>query len=673
MKGRGRLREQSIALVRNVHFWGVIAAFAGCVLLYYAQQAPFLGDVGFVTYLGLSRYTVARALFLGPIIYAAFAFGFRAGIITLSAAVAAMMPRILLISPHPGDAIFEVSFIAAFGALVNWWLEFRRRERGRREQITLQLEAKQQELQSYLRSIKASEKRLSALHSVSSAVNQALKLPEVLDTAGDKIREVMDVDVVLLFLLDEKKRQLELKVHRGVSSEFVAEITGLRLGEGINGWVALTGEPCVVRDSILDTRVSPNLVKKGGIKSQFVVPLKSGDRVIGTLCVATHDIRQFTTEEEELLVLVSIQLGMAIEKAYFFQELQRVGRRFQEIFEKAYDAIWIQDLQGRIINANQAAVGLLGYELKDLIGRHISQFFTPEGLKLASEVWQKLPHGKAIKQPYEQRLVRKDGTEAILNLTTSLVTESGKVVGFQHIARDITEETKLQEDLQLYTTQISKAHEEERKRIARELHDDTIQTMVAISRRLDDIVSRDSAISKEVRGSLEQLQEDIAQALVRTRRFIQDLRPPTLEYLGLIAALRELTTQVQDQSGIEVSLKVKGAERRFTSEEELLIYRIAQEALRNVWKHSQATKAELIMEFDERKTVVVIVDNGKGCLVGGSSEFLKAGKLGLMGMKERAHLLGGTLEVHSKPGEGTTVILEISSKRLAMGAFPKAG
>ncbi len=239
-------------------------------------------------------------------------------------------------------------------------------------------------------------------------------------------------------------------------------------------------------------------------------------------------------------------------------------------------------------------------------------------------------------------------------------------MGFQHIARDITEEIKLREDLRLYATQISQAHEEERKRIARELHDDTIQTMIAVSHRLDDVASRNSPTLKEVLKSLGQLREDIDKALIRTRRFIQDLRPPTLEYLGLLAALRELATQVQEQSGIEVNLKVKGTERRFTSEEELLIYRIAQEALWNVWKHSKATKAELIIEFNQEETAVVITDNGKGCEVGESSEFLKAGKLGLMGMKERAHLLGGTLEVRSKVGKGTTVILNVPKKVLAV-------
>ncbi|UCD53988.1 MAG: PAS domain S-box protein, partial [Dehalococcoidia bacterium] len=480
-----------------------------------------------------------------------------------------------------------------------------------------------------------------------------------------KIKEAIDIDVILLFLLDKGTGQLELKVHRGVSEGFASKLTKLKIGEGLNGRVAQTGEACLVRDSTSDSRASQEMVEEG-IKSQFIVPLRSSDKVIGTLCAATHDVKQFTTEEEELVVLVSIQLSVAIEKAYFFQELQRVGRRFQEIFEKAYDAIWIQDFQGRITNANQAAARLFGYELKDLIGKHVSKFLTPAGLALAREVEQKLPHGKAIKQPYEQRLIRRDKTEAILNLTTSLVTENRKLVGFQHIARDITEETKLQEDLQLYATQISQAHEEERKRIARELHDDTIQTMIAVSHRLDDVASRNSATLKEVLKSLGQLREDIDKALIRTRRFIQDLRPPTLEYLGLLAALRELATQVQEQSDIEVNLKVKGTERRFTSEEELLIYRIAQEALWNVWKHSKATKAELIIEFNQEETAVVITDNGKGCEVGESSEFLKAGKLGLMGMKERAHLLGGTLEVRSKADKGTTIILNVPKKVLAV-------
>ncbi len=653
--------------LRKAHFWGVIAALTAAICLHYLEGAPLVVGGGVVGQSGLARPTIARLVFLGPMIYAAFALGFRGGIAVLVASAAAMIPRAVMLSDYPRDALFEALMVITVGALVNWWLRSRRCESGRREQMMEQLDAKQRELQSYIHSIKANERRISALHSVSSAFNQSLEMQELFDTVGDKIVGVMDVDAVVLYLLDEKGEKLHLKVSRGLSAEFAHKIAEMGVGEGLNGWVAQTGEPCVVRDSTLDLRVEPRLVRGEGIKSQFVLPLKSGDRVMGTLGVATRDVRQFTTEEEELLVLISIQLSLALEKARFFQELQRVGRRFKEVFEKAYDAIWIQDLSGTITNVNRAVATILGADPDELVGRNVTEFLTPGGVEVAREVRLKLLRGEPIKQPYEQHILRKDGTKAMLMLTTSLLEDEGRPSAFQHIARDITEEIKLRESLELYAAQISKAHEEERKRIARELHDDTIQTMIAISRRLDGLAAEDAMVLGEGGVSLKQLKEDIDEALVRTRRFVQDLRPPTLEYLGLMAALRELTNELREQSQIRVGLKIKGSERRFTSDEELLIYRIVQEALSNVWKHSQASRVSINIEFAKGLTTVVVADDGRGCEADFSSEFLKAGKLGMMGMKERAHLLGGNLSVSSKLGEGTTVTLEIPSKRTAVG------
>jgi len=376
-------------------------------------------------------------------------------------------------------------------------------------------------------------------------------------------------------------------------------------------------------------------------------------------------VKQFTSEERELLTLIGIELGVAAEKAHFYQEAQRVGRRFREIFEKAHDAIWIQDFQGKIIAANQASSRLTGYELEELIGKHVSQFLTPQGLELAREVQRILLAGDEVKQPYEQRIIRRDGKEAILLLTTSLLGDEQMPLAFQHIARDITEERRLQENLRLYANQISKAHEEERKRIARELHDDTIQAMAAVCRRLDSLTSKE-AIPKKLLKPLEKLQRDIDESLIRTRRLTQDLRPPTLEYLGLLPALRELVTQLQEQSSIKINLRTKWSDRHFTSEKELLIYRIVQEALRNIWKHSEATKAEVIIELGEDRATVTISDNGKGFDADESLGFLKTGKLGLAGMKERAYLLGGTLSIHSEPNSGTHVILDIPSKNLVV-------
>lgn len=655
-----------VRLLRNPHFWAILIIFFACVILHYPEQMPFLRGSELSSLLGLSRHTVERVLFLAPVIYAGFIFGLKGGIISLVAASAAMLPRVFFISLHPRDALFETLAIVALGALINWWHESQRKESGRREQALLKLEAIRRELQSYIEVIKQNENRLSTLRSICTTVNQSLALEEVLDTAADKIKEVMDIDAILIFFLDEETGRLELRAHRGISEEFASGVAELRVGEGFNGWVAQTGEPCFIVDSALDPRLSREVVKREGIKSQFIVPLKSKDKVIGTLCVAAHTVKQLTSEERVLLTLVGVELGVAAEKAHFYQEAQRIGRRFQEIFEKAHDAIWVQDLQGKIIAANQASARLTGYERGELIGRYVSQFLTSQGLELAGEVRRSLLSGEETNQPYEQRIVRKDGTEAILLLTTSLLGDEGMPLAFQHIARDITEERKLQENLRLYATQISKAHEEERERIARELHDDTIQTMAAASRRLDSFVSGNSTIPKEDLNSLEKLQREINDALIRTRRFIQDLRPPTLEYLGLIPALRELTTQVQEQFGIEVNLAEEGLKGNLASEEELLIYRIVQEALRNIGKHSEATQAKILVNFGQDNTTIEISDNGKGFEVGKESEFLESGKLGLMGMKERAHLLGGSLSIHSKPNSGTKVILDIPNKNLVV-------
>jgi signal transduction histidine kinase len=187
--------------------------------------------------------------------------------------------------------------------------------------------------------------------------------------------------------------------------------------------------------------------------------------------------------------------------------------------------------------------------------------------------------------------------------------------------------------------------------------------MVAISRRLDNFVSKNPVQEPTIKP-LEEIQRDIDEALIRIRRFIQDLRPPTLEYLGLIPALRELSAQMQEQSGIIVNLKVLGLERHFTPEEGLLIYRIVQEAVRNVWRHSGATQTEINVKFDERETGITISDNGNGFEIQVNPELLELGKLGLMGMKERAHLLGGDLNIASKRNSGTTVTLSIPVKQV---------
>ncbi|GAI48648.1 unnamed protein product, partial [marine sediment metagenome] len=178
-------------------------------------------------------------------------------------------------------------------------------------------------------------------------------------------------------------------------------------------------------------------------------------------------------------------------------------------------------------------------------------------------------------------MIRKDGTEAILKLATSLVTEDGKSIGFQHIARDVTEEKRMQDNLRYYLQEITRAQEEERKRIARELHDDSAQALYALTRQVDNFVRTNTNLPADNVAFLGDLGKQISKVLQDLRRFSQDLRPPMLDDLGLLATLRWLVSESRERCGIEVDLKVVGVERRLPLEVEFTLFRIIQEALRN--------------------------------------------------------------------------------------------
>jgi signal transduction histidine kinase len=153
--------------------------------------------------------------------------------------------------------------------------------------------------------------------------------------------------------------------------------------------------------------------------------------------------------------------------------------------------------------------------------------------------------------------------------------------------------------------------------------------------------------------------EQIRDTLQEVRRFSRDLRPSVLDDLGLLPALEWVTEDLKNTYWVDVDLKVLGVERRLLPETELLLFRIVQEALRNIAKHAKATRAEVEIKFDESKISVTISDNGKGFEPPENLGALTpTGKLGLAGMQERVQLLGGTLNLESRPGKGTEISVE---------------
>jgi signal transduction histidine kinase len=189
----------------------------------------------------------------------------------------------------------------------------------------------------------------------------------------------------------------------------------------------------------------------------------------------------------------------------------------------------------------------------------------------------------------------------------------------------------------------------ERRRLARELHDETGQALASILLTL-------KALEKQVGAeALVELREAVASALGDVRRLTVELRPPALDDFGLEAALERLTVMVAERSGITIELSVAAAPRPLSPEQETALYRIVQEALTNIVKHAGARSVSIIVAHADGVVRTVVEDDGAGFIPGDVRE----GALGLVGMRERVHLMGGHFEVHSALGRGTTLVAEL--------------
>ena len=319
----------------------------------------------------------------------------------------------------------------------------------------------------------------------------------------------------------------------------------------------------------------------------------------------------------------------------------------------------MHDLNGNFISANKAAINMIGISWEQLYNGNARDFLSKESLELAHRVRSKLLNNEPVDQPYEQRVIRRDGTDVYIQLATSIIYDKGKPVGFQNIARNISEQKKMNENLRFYLQQATRAQEEERKRISHELHDDTVQALVVLSRQLDALSTSSNGIPETAKKRLEELWQQTDSILQGVRRLSQDLRPAAIDRLGLLPAVRWLAEEVTKYSGVATNVQILGKEHRLPEEVAIALFRIIQEALRNVWRHSSATSAKITVVFTDNKTKITVHDNGKGfTLAGKVGDLAKHGKLGLAGMQERVQLLGGTMQVQSEPGKGTTITVE---------------
>jgi signal transduction histidine kinase len=215
--------------------------------------------------------------------------------------------------------------------------------------------------------------------------------------------------------------------------------------------------------------------------------------------------------------------------------------------------------------------------------------------------------------------------------------------------------SKYRAGVRQYVADITNTQEEERKRIARELHDDTVQSLIAISQRIE-LIKGTLDEPGEARSRLNEVRSMVTGAIASVRQFSRDLRPLVLEDLGLAASMQYLVNQLAHSENIQVDLKLDGKVEDLSNDMEVAIYRILQEALNNVKKHAHASKVGIWAQFARRYIRLTVQDNGQGFEVPKAiTDFASDGNFGVMGLMERAQLFGGDVTIRSEPGQGTTI------------------
>jgi PAS domain S-box-containing protein len=341
----------------------------------------------------------------------------------------------------------------------------------------------------------------------------------------------------------------------------------------------------------------------------------------------------------------------------------RLAARLSGLLDSAMDAIITVDDAQRIVLYNRAAEKIFGWAAHETLGQPLGKLM-PERFKAhhAEFVRRFATTGVTSRRMGDGMVIygrRVDGEEFPMDASISqLDTADGKL--FTVILRDVTERVRAQEERTAFTAAAHAIREEEKSRVARELHDELAQSLTAL--KMDTIWVRDNATgaAPEIAGKLADMLSMLDGAVASTRRIAADLRPLLLDDLGLGPAIEWLASTFEQRWGVPCKLFVD-EDLELREPYATAVFRIVQESLANVAKHAAATEVTVTVEHVKDAVVLVVQDNGRGF---SPSTPRKPQSLGLMGLRERAQLLKGSFALESAPGHGTRVEVRIPMQEL---------
>ena len=302
---------------------------------------------------------------------------------------------------------------------------------------------------------------------------------------------------------------------------------------------------------------------------------------------------------------------------------------------------------------------MLGYKKEEIIGRPIADFFTEESLKDHEKLFPTLAAHEQL-FGLERYYVRKDGTIFPASLNVFIESdEKGDLLRTKAIARDITEYKRVEadvrrsrEELRNLSAHIQTVLEEERGYIAREIHDELGQTLSRLKLDIAWLKKRMSKDQTLLTEKADKMSGLIDSTIHTVQRISSKLRPGVLDYLGLPAAIDWQVNEFKEQTGIRSKIEIASDVNVEDQNISIAVFRIFQETLTNIMRHAKASRVDVVLKQEEDTLVLTVKDNGIGIP---EDKISKHTSFGIMGIKERARVLSGTVSISGVPGKGTTV------------------
>ena len=533
------------------------------------------------------------------------------------------------------------------------------------------------------------ESRLRALFEAGVAVSSELSLDAVLQRLVEAAAELTGARYAALGVIDPSGAGLERFLTHGIDAETREAIGAPPRGRGVLGALIQEARPLRLHDLSDDARSVGFPPNHPAMRTFLGVPVMLRGVAYGNLYLTEKELGEdFTEADEELVSLLASQAAVAIENARLYEAATRWSRQLQSLNEIGNALVTETDLEPlldlvvghlrELLDARFVSVALpsgddelrfaaaSGDLAGDVVGRTMPRAGSKSGGVLERrrservdsviddpEVNQEVARSLAARTGLFVPLVARDRVIGVLEVHDKAAPDARFTDDDLRTAEAFAARAAIAVDLSQRVARdvlrrFVAAQELERQRLARELHDETGQALTSILLGLKPL--EDGPASAAV-AELHQL---VVTALQDVRRLAVELRPKVLDDFGLVPALERLTASFGEHTGLSVSFQSTIGEERLPGEVETALFRVVQESLTNVVKHSHARTVSVVLTRKGNGVAVVVEDDGDGFDPTGTGD-----GIGLLGMRERLALLDGTLDVESSAGSGTTLVAEV--------------